>query len=167
MINFRKALPSYASELEALINSAYRGDSARKGWTHEADLVDGLRVTIAELEEIIASSKQLYLLVYSEDVLSGCVHLTDSGDTLDVGMLTVRPDLQGKKIGSAIFMEIERLARKSGMKYIRLSVIHSRVELISYYERKGFILTGNLESFPEKYPAKITGLKLLEMKKTL
>ncbi len=166
-MTFRKALPGDARELEALINSAYRGDSARAGWTHEADLVNGLRITLTELNEMIVSAREYYLLVYSEKGLSGCVHLTDSGDILEVGMLTVRPDLQGKKIGSALFIEIERLARKSGKIYIRLSVIHLRVELISYYERKGFILTGNSEPFPEKYPAKLPGLKLLEMKKTL
>ncbi len=164
---FRKAVLDDIFDLASLINSAYRGDSARKGWTHEADLVDGLRVTPLELDDIIKSKKEYYLLVLTQDGLSACVHLAESENILEVGMLTVRPDLQGKKIGSALLMEIERLARSSGMKHLRLSVIHVRKELISYYERKGFILTGESEPFPERYPAKLPGLKLLEMKKTL
>lgn len=164
---FRNARPEDAKDLEVLINSAYRGDSARQGWTHEAELVDGQRITIQELSEILASKNQYYIIALSREGLSGCVHLTESGEFMDIGMLTVRPDLQGQKIGAALFDEIERLARKGNFKALRLSVIHPRKELIAYYERKGFLLTGESEPFPEKYPAKIPGLRLLEMKKTL
>ncbi|HVL33866.1 MAG TPA: GNAT family N-acetyltransferase, partial [Actinomycetota bacterium] len=32
-VSFRRALPSEASAIAALVNSAYRGDSSRVGWT--------------------------------------------------------------------------------------------------------------------------------------
>jgi N-acetylglutamate synthase-like GNAT family acetyltransferase len=166
-LTFRKAQLSDASQVEALINSAYRGDSARIGWTYESDLVDGARITLSELEAIISSSGEYYILVFSEEGLSGCVHLSESGEVLEIGMLTVRPDLQARKIGSSLFLEIERLAKVKGFKQLKLSVIHLRKELIAYYERKGFVLTGESGPFPEKYPAKLPGLMLLGMRKTL
>ena len=45
-----------AAELSALINSAYRGETSKKGWTTEADLLEGTRTSEEELISIIASS---------------------------------------------------------------------------------------------------------------
>ena len=36
-----------APEIAILVNSAYRGDSSRQGWTTEADLLDGTRTDAA------------------------------------------------------------------------------------------------------------------------
>lgn len=160
---FRYAIQADTPALFSLINSAYRGDTARKGWTHEADLVGGLRVTTEELNQTFGS----YLLVLMNNVISGCVHLTHEESGVYFGMLAISPERQNQKLGSALLNEIDRIARTSGKKFVRLSVIHTRKELISYYERKGFILTGQSEDFPSEYPAKIPGLLLLEMKKTL
>ena len=166
-LTYRYAIQSDTPALFSLINSAYRGDSARGGWTHEADLVDGLRVTIPELETIISTPDQYFLLVFSAKDLVGCVHLIFVADEVQINMLTIHPEWQNKKIGAGLFGEIERLARQDQKAFLRLSVIHTRKELISYYERKGFVLTGEKEEFPSQYPAKIQGLLLLEMKKTL
>lgn len=166
-LTFRNAIRSDTSELFGLINSAYRGDSARHGWTHEADLVGGLRTTVEELNTIIKTPGQSYLLVFSGDVMAGCVHLTVEENCLFVGMLAISPLMQNQKIGSALLGEVDRMASEAGKKFVRLSVIHVRNELISYYERKGFVLTGISEEFPSQYPSKIPGLLLLEMKKTL
>lgn len=166
-LTFRKATPEDANLLEELINSSYRGDSARVGWTHESDLVGGLRTDAKELISMIGVPGESFLLAFSGDDLVGCVHLKDDGQGLYFGMLSVRPALQNARIGSALLNEIESRARREDKNFIRLSVIHLRRELIAYYERKGFRLTGRSESFPEKYPAKIPGLLLVEMKKTL
>lgn len=162
-LTFRYAIQSDTPALFSLINSAYRGDSARGGWTHEADLVGGLRTTMDELSETFGS----YLLVLSGGVISGCVHLTEQKNCLFVGMLAISPEKQNQKLGSSLLSEIDRIARAKGKKFVKLSVIHVRAELISYYERKGFTLTGGSEEFPSQYPAKIPGLLLLEMQKTL
>ncbi len=166
-LTFRYAIQSDTPALFSLINSAYRGDTARGGWTHEADLVDGLRITEEELGKIIDTRDESYLLAFSGDDILGCVHLRDENEDLYFGMLAIRPDWQNKKIGSALMQEIENIGRQKKKAAIRLVVIDVRKELISYYERKGFVLTGRSEEFPSQYPAKIPGLLLLEMKKTL
>lgn len=166
-LTFRNAIQPDTPALFSLINSAYRGDSARSGWTNEADLVGGLRVTEEEIHSIISSPDQRFLLALSGDEIVGCVHLKFVTDELRINMLTIHPEKQNQKIGAQLFSEIERVAREVGKKYLWLAVIHVRKELISYYERKGFVLTGESEPFPPEYPAKIPGLLLLEMKKTL
>lgn len=166
-LTFRYAIQSDTPALFSLINSAYRGDIARKGWTHEADLVGGLRTTEEELGKIIRNPGESYLLVLSGEEIVGCVHLKDENETLYFGMLSILPDWQNRKVGASLMQEIENIGRKTNKRFIRLVVIHARSELISYYERKGFVLTGTSEEFPSQYPAKIPGLLLLEMKKTL
>ncbi|NBP08302.1 MAG: GNAT family N-acetyltransferase, partial [Gammaproteobacteria bacterium] len=42
-----------AAALAALVNSAYRGDGSRAGWTTEADLLGGQRTDPQALEEFI------------------------------------------------------------------------------------------------------------------
>lgn len=167
LLPMRKANSADINNLYELINSSYRGDSARGGWTHEADLVDGFRISPSELEVIISSTSEYFLILESHGLLLGAVHVKDEEEGLYFGMLAVRPDRQNEKIGARLIEEINRIGREEDKKYIRISVLHVRKELIEYYMRKGFIPTGVSEEFPEKYPAKITGLRLLEMKKTL
>lgn len=166
-LSFRKANSQDPDALTQLINSAYRGSSAKEGWTHEADLVDGLRTTPAELSAIIGNSGEFFLLAFLGNNLVGSVHIKDEKDRYYFGMLAVKPNLQNQKIGAGLMAEVERLARNEKKNFIRISVIHLRKELISYYERKGFVLTGENTPFPPQYPAKIPGLLLLEMRKTL
>lgn len=164
---FRKARLEDVDVLFTLLNSSYRGDSAKKGWTYESDLVGGLRITHEELFDIISKNNEFFLLALSEDKVVGCVQITEEADELYFGLIAVEPALQNKSIGSKILAEIDLLARIKKKSHIRLVVIHTRDELIAYYERKGFRHTGESSEFPAEYPAKIPGLRLLEMKKTL
>lgn len=166
-MEFRKAELRDTDTLTALINSAYRGDSARAGWTYESDLVDGVRITSEEIHEIIRKDDEFYLVLEDDKKLVGCAHVRVKEDAFFIGMLTVKPDLQNAGIGSKLLAELEKRAKAAGKKFTRLDVIHVRSELIAYYERKGYIRTGFSEPFPSQYPAKIAGLRLIELKKTL
>src|SRR5437868_5978278 len=86
-------------ELNALVNSAYRGDSSRQGWTTEADLLDGIRVDDERLVELIEKQDSVILKYTDHDKIIGCVHLERKGDKMYVGMLTVSPPLQARGIG--------------------------------------------------------------------
>lgn len=166
-IHFRQALAEDAQTITDLINSAYRGDSARGGWTHEADLVDGLRIDREEFLSLIRSPKDFILLACEGSSILGCVHVRREERSLYFGMLSVSPGLQNSGIGAALLREVDARARNEGKCSVRLSVIHTREELIAYYRRKGFSPTGHSDPFPEQYPARIPGLRLMEMQKTL
>jgi hypothetical protein len=50
---FRDATLSDVADLVALIESAYRGEVSRAGWTTEADLLDGQRTDEREMAQIV------------------------------------------------------------------------------------------------------------------
>ncbi|MBC8152221.1 MAG: GNAT family N-acetyltransferase [Bacteroidetes bacterium] len=137
------------SALNELINSAYRGDTSRRGWTTEADLLDGIRTDEDGLRELL-SNPTATLLVYKEaSQLLGCVYLDEQGDELYLGMLTVSPDAQATGIGKQLLAAAEQLAIDRRCRVISMTVIPQRHELIAFYERRGYRATGETESFPD------------------
>lgn len=164
----RKALNTDAEALATLINSAYRGDSSRAGWTTEADMVSGERINADGVLSLMQEKNSYFLVETEEMQIIGCVHLHhENRESLYFGMLAVKPDIQAKGIGRRILSAIETEARNLKCQQIRLTVIEIRSELISYYERNGFGLTGAHYPFPFLANLKIPGLKLLEMVKPL
>lgn len=133
--------------LNKLVNSAYRGESSRQGWATEADLIDGTRIDEAALLDLI-NDKHTIVLKYVEgaDIL-GCVELRTEGDSLYLGMLTVRPDLQAKGIGKVLMSAGEAFGRKNSCKKVRMTVVSVRDKLIAWYERHGYSLTGERKPF--------------------
>ncbi len=144
------ATPFDVPELACLVNSAYRGDSARKGWTFESDLFDGIRTSEALLAEMLAKSDTNILLRRNQETqaLVGSVYLEKKGDLMYLGMLTVSPEIQAKGLGKQLLAEAETLARTHGCDTIEITVISRRTELIAWYERRGYALTGETRPFP-------------------
>ena len=136
--------------LYTLVESAFRGDSARQGWSHEADLLGGQRTDMAELEEIIADPRQRLLLARDGDVIAGCVTITDKGGGLAyLGMLTVDPLRQAAGLGRDLLAAAEREAAETfGATRMELTIIPQRAELTAWYERRGYVLTGEDRPFP-------------------
>lgn len=133
-----------------LVNSAYRGDTSRRGWTTEADLIDGTRIDAAGVEELIASSDRAVLVVRAQTGLLGCVQVDRHGsDGAYVGMLSIRPALQGSGIGRQLLTAAETFARTEyGAQWTEMTVISVREELIAWYERRGYHPTGETRPFP-------------------
>src|SRR5277367_6636956 len=94
--------------LSALVNSAYRGDSSRKGWTTEADLLDGTRTDANAIQDLIAKPGTRVLKYLEGEKILGCVELNREGDRLYLGMLTVEPSCQGKGIGKILMTAAEK-----------------------------------------------------------
>lgn len=148
--------PADVSALNKLVNSAYRGESSKKGWATEADLIDGTRIDEAILLDLI-NDTHTTVLKYTEDgVILGCVELRIEKDNLYLGMLTVQPDLQAKGIGKKLLFAGEEFARKQGCKKVVMTVITLRDKLIVWYERHGYSLTGKRKPF--KMPDERFGL---------
>lgn len=172
-MRFQTATIQDAQRLAELVNSAYRGDYAKQGWTTEADLLDGQRTDEQSLVTLIETPLNQFELVFEGKSLKllGSVHLIqEAPDTLYFGMLTVEPSLQGQGLGKILLNHAENVARGYGFKKIRCTVIPTRIELIDFYKRRGFKETGSFEEFPtdEKFGIpKVDGLKLQEFIKVL
>src|SRR5665213_3696623 len=100
------ANPDELPAIAALVNSAYRGEAARQGWTHEADYLDGARTDAETLRRDLEAAPGAALFTWRDapgEELLGCVWLEPAGEgAWYVGMLTVRPDLQDRRLGRAV-----------------------------------------------------------------
>jgi ribosomal protein S18 acetylase RimI-like enzyme len=132
-------------ELTALINSSYRGESSKKGWTTEANLIDGQRINNESLTEQMEDPKAV-ILKNIDDIgkITGCVYLQERGDKLYLGMLTVSPLLQANGLGRQLLQAAEDYARSINYHTITMTVITTRIELLNWYERRGYQKTGEV-----------------------
>ncbi len=136
--------------LVALLNSAYRGDASKKGWTTEADLLKGeLRTDEATVKELMQTPGAVFLkYVNEENNLAGCVFLHKKENKLYLGMLSVSPMIQAKGIGKQLMAAAAEHAQQQNCTSIFMKVISVRHELVNWYERHGYQKTGETEPFP-------------------
>ena len=136
----------------ALVNSGYRGESSRAGWTTEADFLGGQRTDADALRADLAARSGAVLLTLRDEPggeLMGSVWLErQASDVWYLGMLTVRPDVQARQLGRTLLAEAEAYAASRGARRMRMSVITLRDSLIAWYERRGYARTGDALPFP-------------------
>lgn len=144
--------PDELVAVSALVNSAYRGESSRQGWTTEADYLGGQRTDPETLARDLAANPQAALLTLREapdGELLGCAWLEPAGPGVwYVGMVTVRPDLQDRGLGRRILDGAEAFARARGAARLRMTVVSIRDSLIAWYGRRGYAPTGETRPFP-------------------
>ncbi|MCS3737313.1 GNAT family N-acetyltransferase [Mucilaginibacter dorajii] len=165
-----KATLADVPELNVLINSAYRGEGSKKGWTTETDLIDGIRIDEPMLVDYL-NNDAITILKYvnNEGRIIGTVYLEVKGDRLYLGMFSVSPTLQNGGVGRALIEEAEVVAKQLGLRTISMTVIRSRKELISWYERRGYIFTGEIQPFHDhgRFGSPKTLIELIVMEKSV
>ncbi|MCZ4225120.1 GNAT family N-acetyltransferase [Pedobacter rhodius] len=169
-MSISKASLSDVPVLNKLINSAYRGEESKKGWTTEENILGGIRIDEEALTEYFEKA-HVNILKYTneEGIIIGTVNLELRPDDLYLGVFAVSPLAQGKGIGKALLQAAEAFAIENGRKKIAITVISSREELISWYVRNGYVATGQTIVFEEIKgrfgDPKIEDIKLIEMEK--
>jgi ribosomal protein S18 acetylase RimI-like enzyme len=146
-IKISKAHIADAEAIATLVNSAYRGDYAKKGWTTEADLIDGTRTDAAALSELLKQPETTILKYEMDDKIVGCVELKKDKGKIYLGMLTVEPSIQGGGIGKQMLAAAEEHAREQGCPSVFMTVITVRKELVDWYKRHGYVDTGERKPF--------------------
>lgn len=151
-----------------LVNAAYRPAPGAAGWTHEGHLVAGPRITAPMLRALIGDRSVVLLLTEDPRILA-CVHVTVVGDAACLGMLATDPAAQAKGLGKLMLENAESQARSQfGIVRFRMAVISARPELLAFYERRGYVRTGESEPFhPEGDVSqpRVEGLELLWLEK--
>ncbi|MFH8931163.1 GNAT family N-acetyltransferase [Streptomyces pristinaespiralis] len=148
-LTYRDAAEADVPALVALIESAYRGESSRAGWTSEADILGGQRTDPQGVREVITAPGSRLMIVERDAEPVACCQLEHRGDAAYFGMFAVRPDLQGAGLGRRIIAEAERSARETwGVAEMHMTVISVREDLIAWYERRGYRRTGRMTPFP-------------------
>lgn len=150
----RPATPADIPALHMLVESAFRGDSARRGWTHEADLLDGQRTDPVALAEAIGDPDRMVLIAFDGDTMAGCVEVKRAGTGRSMlGLLSVRPDRQAGGLGRRLVAAAEARAQVDyDAAWMEMTVIAARGELVAWYERQGYARTGEIRPFPMEDP---------------
>lgn len=142
--------PARDDDLDAiaeLVNDSYRGAG---GWTNEAAFLRGLRTSPQALRRDLSDHPRAVLLVAGNGPTpAGVVRLEQLEEgAWELGMLAVRPSLQGGKIGRSVLEAGEFHALERGARCIEITVINIRESLIAWYGRRGYRETGEIRSFP-------------------
>jgi ribosomal protein S18 acetylase RimI-like enzyme len=146
---FRAAVAADVPAVVELVESAYRGDASRVGWTTEAELLGGRRTGPDDIEAILAREQSQLLLAERDGQLLACAHVAVEDGTGYFGMFSVDPRRQGEGLGKTVLAEAERIAAEQwGCPTMRMTVIDVRDELIAFYERRGYRRTGIKKPFP-------------------
>ena len=148
-LTFRDAVAADVPALVALVESAYRGESSRAGWTTEADLLDGRRTDAEGVGAVVRGPAGRLLVAERDGGPVACCQLEDRGPHAYFGMFAVRPVLQGEGLGKLVLAEAERLVRAEWeAREMHMTVISARADLIAWYERRGYLRTGQTSPFP-------------------
>lgn len=148
-VPIRRATLDDVAAVVALVESAYRGDASRAGWTTEADLLGGRRTDATDVRACLARDASQILVADDGARLVACAHVCVEDGAGYFGMFAVTPGLQGGGLGSAMLAAAERLVGDAwGLPVMRMTVIDVRDELIAYYQRRGYQRTGVRKPFP-------------------
>jgi len=139
------------AQVVSLLNRAYRATGGEAGWTTEVGILAGDRISEATLRDELAKKPHAFLLIYKvqEEVL-GCVWLepdTDD-DTWYLGSLAIDPKRQNDQLGRRLLGAAEDWIRERGGRRVKMTVVSERKTLLDWYERRGYIRTGQTEPFP-------------------
>jgi GNAT superfamily N-acetyltransferase len=136
-----------------LVESAYRGEASRAGWTTEADLLDGQRTDAESVAELIDRPGHCLLTLRDAATIVACCHLRHDGDVAHFGLFAVSPTRQAGGLGSRLLTAAEAHAREVwGCTRMQMLVIEHRAELIAWYRRRGYAETGETVAFPYGNP---------------
>lgn len=148
-LSYRTAVADDVPALVTLVNSCYRGDASRQGWTTEAELLGGQRVDTDAMSELLQRTNTIVLVAESGGRIVACCELQRGVNGAYFGMFSVLPACQGGGLGKRVLAEAERTAARTwGCRLMRMKVLKQRPELIAWYERRGYTSTGKTEPFP-------------------
>lgn len=169
-MTFHHATTDDIPAITSLINRSYRGDSSRAGWTTEADLLSGARIDETELLQLLNDPNSLILIAQSDETILATLHAYREDTSVHFGLFAVEPTMQGGGIGKGLLAYAESEAHSLwGVNTAIMEVITHRSELIAYYERRGYVRTGEMIPFPKSklWNPIASGLELEILKKQL
>ncbi|WEV48502.1 GNAT family N-acetyltransferase [Acinetobacter sp. ESL0695] len=147
LINFREANFKDIHQIVDLVNISYRSKDLQ-GWTSEANIIDGNRINYEQLKKLFKEDSKLFVMFSSQELI-GCVHIKKKYNSCYIGMLTSHPKFQNMGIGKKILKLAEEFSIKNySINTFEISVLSLRKELIHFYERRGYKLTGERDPYP-------------------
>lgn len=139
-----------AEKIKKLLDTAYRGEKSRKGWTTEAHLISGeVRSSLDSVKKTFCLEGSVFLKYLVKEELMACVNIQKQIDKIYLGMLAVWPQYQGMGIGKKLLHASEEYAQYVQCKSIYMTVISLRFDIIQWYQKLGYNPTGEILPFEE------------------
>ncbi|QFY78931.1 N-acetyltransferase [Alcaligenes faecalis] len=93
-------------------------------------------------------NSQVLVAVRNDEIVT-CVQVTYDKSDCWIGMLATLPTEQNSGMGKKMLLAAETYAIKNfAPARLMMSVLSSRPELLSLYQRRGYKLTGNTTNYP-------------------
>ena len=144
---FIEATKQHIPDIVELVNLSYRSQDLR-GWTSEADVIEGDRISAQQLQDLFIADSKILLLFDAAELIA-CVHVQKHKDRAYIGMLTTHPQWQNQGLGKQVLQFAEDFAQANfAVTGFKMSVLSCRTELIEFYLRRGYVLTGETEDYP-------------------
>lgn len=144
----RTARPDDTAAIVSLVNAAYRPSGARKGWTHESDIVGGVRINPEQVLALFVPDSFVFVAEQNSQLVA-CVHVRMENDCAHIGMLATHPDRQTRGYGKIMLEYVEKYALKNfAACQFEMVVISQRAELVAFYVRRGYQRTGSIQDYP-------------------
>ncbi|KAL5405235.1 hypothetical protein PMIN03_008613 [Paraphaeosphaeria minitans] len=149
-LNLRVATADDAAPIAQLVQSAFRHQDI--AWTGpDTELNRTFTMTPEEALATITNPNAAFLMATTDDgALVGCMATFKKTDELArVAMLAVDPTLQAGGVGRRVLSHAEEYAIKNwGVKTLGLNALHTRELLLKWYEKRGYVRTGETSPFP-------------------
>ena len=170
-LNIRKVENDDLEELVKLINVAYRAQSDRS-WTTEKAFLDGTRITNEQLSgDLSRSNFKLFVGENEQGLLVACIGLNLDHNSVEIGTFAIDSSVQNLGYGKQMLNYVEAYVAQScsEVRDLIMYVLDVRSELIAYYQRRGYQITGHTEPYPvnANVGQPLVPIQLIEMKKTI
>jgi N-acetylglutamate synthase-like GNAT family acetyltransferase len=171
---FRYAIPADVNAIVALIEHAYRAPETAGRWDSESHLLTGPRTSHGEIAGLVADPASRFLIAEIDGRVAACCLLQKRGvsesDGAYFGMFAIQTSARAGGMGKLVLAEAERRVRELwNVRAMVMTVINVRTELIAWYQRRGYLLTGARIPFPfsETSGETTRDFDLVEMRKEL
>ena len=131
-LSVRTATVTDVPVLVSLVNAAFAVERA---------FVDRDRTDVDDIAAFL--EKGAFLIADGDDgAADACIYVATRGERGYIGMLAVRPALQGRGLGHRMMSAAEQYCRAAGCRAIDIKIVNLRLELPGFYRSLGYVDAG-------------------------
>ena len=145
---------------------------SERSWTTEKAFVDGIRITNEQLSgDLSRSNFKLFIGENEQGLLVACIGLSFDHNSVEIGTFAIDSSVQNLGYGKQMLNYVEAYVAQScsEVRDLIMYVLDVRSELIAYYQRRGYQITGHTEPYPvnANVGQPLVPIQLIEMKKAI